>query len=83
MMRDGGVGPFAVVALVIMLGVQAAAIQRWRARSCWPSPPGVRRSPVLPHGVPAARPDGLGALVAGRSRSACRWPWWSGALRRR
>jgi len=70
-MRDGATGPFAVVALVLVLGIQTvglaqlAASERWlavvlavaagRVAFCW----ACRRS------VPAARPEGLGALVAG------------------
>jgi adenosylcobinamide-GDP ribazoletransferase len=74
-MRDGGAGPFAVVTLVVVLGAQAAALatltrEPWalllaaatgRAAFAWPC----RR------GVPAARPGGLGALVAGSQ------PWWA------
>ncbi len=77
-MREGGVGAFAVVTLVVVLGVQAAALAELastgpsavaavalaaaagRAGFCW----------VGRRGVPAARPGGLGALVAGSQ------PWW-------
>jgi adenosylcobinamide-GDP ribazoletransferase len=77
-MRDGGVGAFAVVTLVVVLGAQAAALAALaesgysavaavalagaagRAGFCW----------VARRGVPAARPEGLGALVAGSQ------PWW-------
>jgi adenosylcobinamide-GDP ribazoletransferase len=77
-MREGGVGAFAVVTLVVVLGVQAAALAELatagptavaavalaaaagRAGFCW----------VARRGVPAARPGGLGALVAGSQ------PWW-------
>lgn len=66
-MKEGGVGAFAVVALVVALGVQAVALAtvHWgavvlaftagRAAFSWCCRPG----------MPAARPDGLGALVAG------------------
>jgi adenosylcobinamide-GDP ribazoletransferase len=66
-MRDGGVGAFAVVALIVVLGLQAVsfaavhwgaailAIVAGRAAFSW----------CCRHGVPAARPSGLGALVAG------------------
>lgn len=77
-MRDGGAGPFAVVTLLVVLGGQAAALATlagtpWvlvlaaatgRAAFAWPC----RR------GVPAARPEGLGALVAGSQ------PWWVAPL---
>jgi adenosylcobinamide-GDP ribazoletransferase len=77
-MREGGVGAFAVVTLVVVLGTQAAALAALagtgpsavaavalagatgRAGFCW----------VARRGVPAARPGGLGALVAGSQ------PWW-------
>lgn len=66
-MREGGVGAFAVVALVVTLGLQATSIAsvHWgliiiaftagRAAFSW----------CCRQGVPAARADGLGALVAG------------------
>ncbi|MGI5132715.1 adenosylcobinamide-GDP ribazoletransferase [Pseudonocardia sp. CA-107938] len=75
-LRDGGAGPFAVVTLLVVLGVQAAALgaatvpavalaaATGRATFAW----SCRR------GVPAARPDGLGALVAGSQ------PWWVAPL---
>lgn len=101
-MRDGGAGPFAVVALVLVLGLQAVSVGtllaegRWlgvvlavtagRAAFAW----------VCRRGVPAARPDGLGALVAGTQPVgvAAGWlvvlvvtgllavdgRWWLGAL---
>jgi adenosylcobinamide-GDP ribazoletransferase len=77
-MREGGVGAFAVVTLVVVLGAQAAALAELasdgpsavaavvlaaatgRAGFCW----------VARRGVPAARPEGLGAMVAGSQ------PWW-------
>jgi adenosylcobinamide-GDP ribazoletransferase len=77
-MREGGVGAFAVVTLVVVLGTQAAALAELasdgpsavaavvlaaatgRAGFCW----------VARRGVPAARPEGLGAMVAGSQ------PWW-------
>jgi adenosylcobinamide-GDP ribazoletransferase len=77
-MRDGGAGPFAVATLVVVLGAQAAALATLahepgalvlavgtgRAAFAWPC----RR------GVPPARPDGLGMLVAGTQ------PWWVAAV---
>lgn len=77
-MRDGGTGPFAVVTLVLVVGLQAAALAELtrsgplavaavalavatgRAGFGW----------ACRRGVPAARPDGLGAVVAGSQ------PWW-------
>jgi adenosylcobinamide-GDP ribazoletransferase len=79
-MKDGGAGPFAVVTLLVVLGVQAASfgvLDGWRGVAagalacsvgrvgfCW----------VARRGVPAARPGGLGALVAGSQ------PWWVAVL---
>jgi adenosylcobinamide-GDP ribazoletransferase len=70
-MRDGSAGPFAVVALVLVLVAQAAslgaladtgrllavvlAVTAGRVAFCW----------CARTGVQAARPEGLGALVAG------------------
>lgn len=70
-MRDGAAGPFAVVVLVLVIGLQAGAlaallsadrlaavvvaVAAGRVAFGW----GARRA------VPAARPEGLGALVAG------------------
>jgi adenosylcobinamide-GDP ribazoletransferase len=77
-MREGGVGAFAVVTLVVVLGAQAAALAALaptglsaigavalagaagRASFGWAARRGVR----------AARPSGLGAMVAGSQ------PWW-------
>ncbi|MFC4950866.1 adenosylcobinamide-GDP ribazoletransferase [Pseudonocardia sp. GCM10023141] len=78
-MRDGGAGPFGVVTLVVAVGVQGAALAvlttlpplpvlgavtlaaaAGRAGFAW----------ICRPGVPAARPGGLGATVAGSQ------PWW-------
>lgn len=69
-MKDGGAGPFAVVGLIVLLGAQAASLAalategRWlavvlaimvgRAAFTW----------CCRTGVFAARPDGMGAVVA-------------------
>ncbi len=85
-MRGGGAGPFAVVTLLVVVGAQAAALATLagqpqalaagqaavvaaaalagasgRAAFLW----------VARRGVPAARPGGLGATVAGSQ------PWWA------
>ncbi|SHF45655.1 adenosylcobinamide-GDP ribazoletransferase [Streptoalloteichus hindustanus] len=81
-MKDGGAGPFAVVALVLVLVGQASALAslagdgRWaavvlavaagRAAFAW----SCRR------GVPAARPEGMGALVAGSQPPLVPALWW-------
>jgi adenosylcobinamide-GDP ribazoletransferase len=86
-MKGGGAGPFAVVTLLVVLGVQAASLAEvgaaggWRtvaipalacavgrAGFCW----------VARRGVPAARPGGLGALVAGSQSGWVAVPWWIG-----
>jgi adenosylcobinamide-GDP ribazoletransferase len=70
-MRDGSCGPFGVIALVLVLTTQAAALGALAQTG--------RLIPVVlamiagraafgwcaRHGMPAARPTGLGALVAG------------------
>ncbi|MCZ7379244.1 adenosylcobinamide-GDP ribazoletransferase [Micromonospora sp. WMMC250] len=73
-MKKPDVGPFGVVALVVVLLVQAAALADLAGRS-WPAcvaavvtATAAGRFGVTVacrRGVPAARPDGLGALVAG------------------
>jgi adenosylcobinamide-GDP ribazoletransferase len=85
-MRDGGAGPFAVVTLIVVLGVQAAALAALTSHGT-----GATLLTVLAvalataagragfgwlcrRGVPAARPGGLGATVAGSQ------PWWVAAL---
>lgn len=77
-MRDGAAGPFAVVTLVVVLGAQAGALAALASR-------GVAAVPLVAlaaaagragfawacrRGIPAARPGGLGATVAGSQ------PWW-------
>ncbi|MFC5951809.1 adenosylcobinamide-GDP ribazoletransferase [Pseudonocardia lutea] len=82
-MKDGGAGPFAVVTLLVVLGVQAGslgaqsgghavagaalAVATGRAGFCW----------VARRGVPAARPGGLGALVAESQPAWVAPAWWS------
>lgn len=83
-MRDGGAGPFGVVALVVVLGVQAAALA-----GLAPDPlPAVAACAlaaaagragfgwVCRRGIPAARPGGLGATVAGSQPPWVPVAWW-------
>ncbi|OZM79858.1 adenosylcobinamide-GDP ribazoletransferase [Pseudonocardia sp. MH-G8] len=80
-MRDGGAGPFGVVTLLVVLGAQAAALATLAgtgmtavaavALACATGRAGFTW--VARRGVPAARPGGLGALVAGTQ------PWWVAA----
>ncbi|HET6532522.1 MAG TPA: adenosylcobinamide-GDP ribazoletransferase, partial [Actinoplanes sp.] len=63
-MRKPDIGPFGVTAIVLTLLIQAAAITPWAAVAAWTT--GRLAAPIAcRRGVPAARPDGLGALVAG------------------
>jgi adenosylcobinamide-GDP ribazoletransferase len=73
-MRKPDIGPFGVVVLIIGLLAQVAATASILARPWWSAAAGVvaavagaRVAVTLAcrRGVPAARPDGLGALVAG------------------
>jgi adenosylcobinamide-GDP ribazoletransferase len=84
-MRDGGAGPFAVVTLVLVLGAQAAALAALAAH-----PAGALLAAVATaaaagragvgwaarRGVPAARPGGLGATVAGSQPPWVAIAWW-------
>jgi adenosylcobinamide-GDP ribazoletransferase len=81
-MRDGSCGPFGVIALVLTLATQAAALGALaeagrlipvvlaviagRAAFSW----------CARRGVPAARPAGLGALVADSQPVAVPVAWW-------
>nr|WP_225955408.1 adenosylcobinamide-GDP ribazoletransferase [Kibdelosporangium phytohabitans] len=66
-MKDGGVGAFAVVALIVVLGLQAVALAtvHWGAVVLAFAVGRASFSWCCRRGLPAARPDGLGALVAG------------------
>ena len=73
-MRDPGVGAFAVIWLVVVLGVQASALGALAGQGVLVAAVGgglalgVGRAAftwIARRGVPAASPDGLGALVAG------------------
>jgi adenosylcobinamide-GDP ribazoletransferase len=82
-MGSGGAGPFAVVTLVVTLGAQAAALAALaagpvvvaaalagaagRAGFAW----------CARRGVPAARPTGLGATVAGSQPAWVAPVWWA------
>jgi adenosylcobinamide-GDP ribazoletransferase len=80
-MRRGDVGPMGVVALIVVLGAQAAAIgalvHGWQGALAVAVLICASRSAlsvVCARGVPAARSDGLGAAVAGSV------PRWAAAL---
>ncbi|MEV6230724.1 adenosylcobinamide-GDP ribazoletransferase [Saccharopolyspora shandongensis] len=83
-MRDGGAGPFAVVALILVLGVQAASLAELAhapltlVLAC-----AVGRAGFVlccRTGVPAARPEGMGALVAGSQPTWLVTAWWLALL---
>ena len=74
-MRDGPVGPFGVVAIVLVLGAQAAAIRDWQALVIAVVAGRVAFTVCCHHAVPAARPEGLGALVAGTQSTVVPLVW--------
>ena len=81
-MKDGGAGPFGVVALIVVLGAQAVSLATLAVSDCWLAAGlaiaagrvafvwGCRR------GVVAARPEGFGALVAGTQPILVAVGWW-------
>jgi adenosylcobinamide-GDP ribazoletransferase len=74
-MKDGGAGPFAVVTLIIVLGAQATAFatltaDRWPAIVLAITAGRAAFTACCLKGIKPARPDGMGALVAGTQ------PWW-------
>lgn len=77
-MKDGGAGPFAVVALIIVLGGQAAALGAvpWGAVVLALVAGRAAFTLCCRRGVPAARPEGLGALVAGTQPLWVPVVWW-------
>ncbi|MEJ2861895.1 adenosylcobinamide-GDP ribazoletransferase [Actinomycetospora flava] len=87
-MRDPGTGAFAVVWLVVVLGVQATAFGALAERGLVVAVVGgalalgLGRAAfawIARRGVPAASPDGLGALVAG-TQPAWVAPAWAAVL---
>ncbi|MER5392702.1 adenosylcobinamide-GDP ribazoletransferase [Saccharopolyspora sp. NPDC002686] len=79
-MRDGGAGPFAVVALILVLGIQATSLAELTSNplvlvlAC-----AVGRAGFVlccRRGVPSARPEGMGALVAGSQPTWLVATWW-------
>lgn len=80
--RRGDVGPFGVVALVLVLLVQVAALAvasdaGWGALTLVVAVVTGRLAAVVActRGIPAARPEGLGALVAGTVPRAVALAW--------
>lgn len=100
-MRDGGAGPFAVTALIVAVGAQAVSLGALASRGEWAAvvlacaTGRAAFALCCRRGVPAARPEGMGALVAGSQspRVVAAWwvvllvlgglalaPWWTGVL---
>lgn len=86
-MRRSDIGPFGVVTLVLTLLIQVSALARAEQLSRGPlaiasAVVAARLAIMLAcrFGVPSARPDGLGAVVAGpfirRSLPCWCWPHW-------
>ncbi len=79
-MRDGSTGPFAVVALVLTVGIQAVSLAALADAGQWlfiVVACAVGRAGFVlccRRGVPAARQEGMGALVASTQ------PWWAVAV---
>ncbi|WP_150242743.1 adenosylcobinamide-GDP ribazoletransferase [Nocardiopsis quinghaiensis] len=81
-MRRSDIGPFGVVTLVVVLGAQVLALGQLAAASPWAALTGAAAAGAVGRlavalactpRVPSARPEGLGAFVAGTVR-------WPGAL---
>lgn len=81
-MKDGGAGPFAVAALVLVLGAQAVGLGELAARGQWPAivlacaTGRAAFALCCRRGLPAARPEGMGALVAGSQSPQVVGGWW-------
>jgi len=84
-MREGGVGAFAVVALVVVLGAQAAALSPLAAHPVVAVAAAALAGATgragfawcARRGVAAARPGGLGATVAGSQPVWVAPLWWA------
>jgi adenosylcobinamide-GDP ribazoletransferase len=81
-MRDGGAGPFAVIALVVVISAQAVSLAALVSSGRWPAvvlavAAGRAAFPLCcTKPFPAARPEGLGALVAGSQPALVPVAWW-------
>jgi adenosylcobinamide-GDP ribazoletransferase len=81
-MKDGSAGPFAVVTLVIVVGLQAASLASLATAGRWWAvalAAAVGRAAFVlccRRGLPAARPEGLGALVADSQPVPVVAGWW-------
>ncbi|RCW44075.1 cobalamin-5'-phosphate synthase [Halopolyspora algeriensis] len=81
-MRDGSTGPFAVAALILVLAIQVVGLSDLARAGDWAAVVlawSVGRAAFVlccRRGVPAARPEGLGALVAGSQPAWVVFVWW-------
>ncbi|MEU4802544.1 adenosylcobinamide-GDP ribazoletransferase [Actinosynnema sp. NPDC023587] len=77
-MKQGGAGPFGVVALIVVLGGEAGALPAVSWGAVVLALTTGRAAFVLccRNGIPAARPEGLGALVAGTQPAPVALAWW-------
>lgn len=81
-LKDGGVGPFGVVTLIVVLGAQAVSLGaladagRWWAAGLAVAAGRVAFVWGCRRGVVAARPEGFGALVAGTQPIPVAVAWW-------
>lgn len=81
-MRDGSTGPFAVAALVLVIGTQTVSFAALAAAGQWPAivvacaTGRAAFALCCRRGVPPARPDGMGALVAGSQPTWIVAAWW-------
>jgi adenosylcobinamide-GDP ribazoletransferase len=81
-MRDGGAGPFAVVTLLVTLGLQVAALASLAGRDAVAAAALAAATGragfawCARRGVTAARPGGLGATVAGSQAPWVAPLWW-------
>lgn len=82
-MRDGSTGPFAVVALILVFGTQVVGLAELARTSDWLAVVlawAVGRAAFVlccRRGIPAARPEGLGILVADSQPSWVVICWWA------
>lgn len=82
-LKDGGAGPFGVVTLIVVLGVQAVSLGalaesgRWWAAGLAVATGRVAFVWGCRRGVIAARPAGFGALVAGTQPVPLAVSWWA------
>ncbi|GAB3281563.1 adenosylcobinamide-GDP ribazoletransferase [Parasphingorhabdus pacifica] len=85
-MRDGSTGPFAVAALIVVVGAQTTALAALASNDQWVAVvlacAAGRAAFVLccRPSMPAARPEGMGVLVAGSQRMPVVALWWAGLL---